>query len=128
MDLGLREMSKMMRSPAGAKQLLKKPVFEDENGEKYSQAQIVADVINVMRIDNKRLGRAKGLDITAAEMTEERAAEILVDMIQGDSIELVDAFNELEDQRNKILEEELDESEYEKHIEMKKQMSYTGGD
>lgn len=128
MDLGLREMSKMMRSPKGAKQLLKKPVFEDENGEKYSQAQIVADVINVMRIDNKRLGRAKGLDITAAEMTEERAAEILVDMIQGDSIELVDAFNELEDQRNKILEEELDESEYEKHIEMKKQMSYTGGD
>jgi hypothetical protein len=44
-------------------------------------------------------------------MTPERAAELLQRMVRGESLELVDIFNEIEAQREAVIEELLGEDE-----------------
>lgn len=102
-------------------ELLTKPVIPPEGGDEpeYSQAQIIADVINVMRLDNQALAEQFDVDVFVTRITEERVAEMLSDSIQGDPTDLVETFNELEAQRDRILREVMDEDDYEEFIEFK---------
>lgn len=101
--------------------LLKKPVYPGPDSEEpeYSQAQVIADVINVMRLDNRALGETVGVDVTVSRITEDRVAEMLGDAVQGDPSDFVETFNELEQQRDRILREMMEEDEYREFTEFK---------
>jgi len=115
------KVSRILRG-GGVKEILKKPVFPGSDGDEpeYSQAEVIADVINVMRLDNQALGDAADIDIYVSRITEERVAEMLSKSVNGDPTELVEVFNNLEGQRDRILRELMDEDDYEEFIEFKR--------
>ena len=104
-------------------ELLKKPVYPgpDDDEPEYSQAQVIADVINVMRLDNQALGGEVDVDVFVSRITEDRVAEMLGDAVQGDPTDLVETFNELEKQRDRILREMMDEDDYREFVEFKRE-------
>jgi hypothetical protein len=118
--LSPRKVTEVLRG-GGVKEILKKPVYPGPDSEEpeYSQAEVIADVINVMRLDNKELGAAVGVDLKADEITEDRVAEMLANSVEGDPTDLVGVFNELEVQRDKVLRELLTEDRYELFVEYK---------
>mgnify|MGYP006948680626 FL=1 len=96
----------MLRGDDGIKQMLLQPAYGGEDGgEGTSQAELVADMINLMRLDVSRLGEAAGVDIGAEYMTPERAAELLQRLVRGESLELIEVFNRIEEKRERLLEE-----------------------
>ncbi|MDZ7689252.1 MAG: hypothetical protein U5J64_11195 [Halobacteriales archaeon] len=115
------KVSKILRG-GGVKDILKKPVYPGADSEEpeYSQAEVIADVINVMRLDNQALGDAADIEIYVSRITEERVAEMLSKSVNGDPTELVEVFNTLEEQRDRILRELMDEDDYEEFIEFKR--------
>ena len=106
---GMREIASLMRDPTGIAELLTEE--HPETGD--SPAKILADIVNTTRADNRRIGQAVGVEIEANMMTPEKAADLLAGTVGGDGIELVLMFNELAEQRAKILRELLDEDELE---------------
>jgi len=96
----------MLRGDDGIKQMLLQPAYGGEDGgEGTSQAELVADMINLMRLDVSRLGEAAGVDISAEYMTPGRAAELLQRLVRGESLELIEVFNRIEEKRERLLEE-----------------------
>lgn len=71
-------------------------------------AAIVADVVNLHRLDNARIARELGVDLDINQMSEERAAELVSGLVVDEDPEIVRVFNELEDQREALLEELTD--------------------
>ena len=85
-----------------------------------SPAGLVADVINVMRADIKMMARLHDVDVEVGLMTEERAAEALSGLIQGEP-ELLEVFNEMAHKRQQIILEALDDDAMaEQYIEGKR--------
>lgn len=113
-----------LQDPSGVADLLTETT--DDTGD--SPAQIVADVINVIRADQKMLAQAHGVELEVNRMTPERAGQILAGTINGGGVELVELFNELEDQRAEILHEVMDAEEFEEYHEQKRAMLYTGSE
>jgi len=113
-------VSKILRN-GGVEEILKKPVFPGAGSDEpeYSQAEVIADVINVMRLDNQALGDAVGIKITVSKITEDRVAEMLSESVNGDPTELVAVFNELEAQRDRILQEIMEEEDYQEFVGFK---------
>jgi len=128
MDMSPRQVATMLRG-GNVGDLLKKPVYPGPDGDEleYSQAQVIADVINVMRLDNRALGKTVGVDISVTRITEDRVAEMLGDAVEGDPTALVETFNELEEQRDRILREMMDEDDYDEFIEFKQDNIETSG-
>jgi len=91
-----------------------------------SPADLMADLINVQRADTKRLAEAHGIEIEVKMLFPDRAAELMAGAVEGNGIELVVLFNELEDQRNQILQEVLSDDEYEQYVEQKQGILFTG--
>jgi hypothetical protein len=83
---------------------------EDLDGVGTSPAGVVADVINVMRADIKMLADVHDVDVEVGRMTEDRAAQVLSGLIQGDP-ELIELFNEMARKRQEIVVEALDDEE-----------------
>lgn len=102
-NMDKRRIGKLLRDPEGVEELLK----ETHPGTGDSPAEIFADLINVMRLDMRRMGLALGVDVECPEITPDRAAELLAGTIQGDGVELVVLFNNEEDRREQILDEIL---------------------
>lgn len=127
---GLRQMMQMMQAENGIAEMLQRPVYvPDEDGNPtVSQADVIADLFNMARLDLKRLGEAVGADITAERMTPEVAAMLMQDMVRNESLDIVDRFNDLEDKRETILAEFVDEDELEVHRETKARMAYSRPD
>jgi hypothetical protein len=73
-----------------------------------SQAGLLADVINMMRVDVKMFGVLHGVDIEVEEMTEERAASLLEALVRGDP-ELLEVTNEIAHKRQTVILEALDD-------------------
>lgn len=94
-----------LNSENGLAKMMQQPAFEGEAGNEFSQADLIADVINILRMDTKRIAEAAGIDIEISKMTPERAAELLQGVAKGDDLGLIDIFDEIEDQRMKVLEE-----------------------
>lgn len=119
-----RRIGSLLRNPSGVADLLTET--HPETGE--SPAEIMADIINVMRADTKRLANIQGVDVEVSLMTPERAGELLAGTISGDGIELVVMFNELAEQRDKILQKTLPEDEYQEYDRQKRSIMYTEPD
>lgn len=118
---GIREIATMMRDPSGIAELLTED--HPETGE--SPADILADIINTTRADNRKIAEAVGVEIEAKRMTPDRAAELLAGTVSGDGIELVVMFNELAEQRATILKTLIEPEEFETFQAQKQAIMYT---
>jgi hypothetical protein len=120
MELNLRKMMTTLQSEDGVKNLLM-----DSNGG-ASFADLIADSINIQRMDNKRLAQEHGVDLEIKRMSPERAGDILQAGVKGNPEPLVEVFNELEDQREQILREAVDsEEEVDEFREKKKKLLFS---
>jgi len=110
----------------GIKQLLLDDSFEDpETGNTYSQADLVADVINVMRMDAKQMCLLHGIDVEVDKMSPERAAELLENVAQNDGIAIIEVFQAIEDKRDHVFKQQMTEAEYEQYMDFKRGMLYS---
>ena len=82
-------------------------------------AAMVADIINIQRLDHARLAKAAGVDADLPRMDDERAAELIAGLVTSGDPELVGVFNELEDVSDDILGELEGEEAVENFQQMK---------
>lgn len=120
----LRQMMSLLRSDDGVEQLMKKPVYTNEFGS-YSQAELLADVINILRMDAKRLGAMHGVDLSIEKIEPERMAWILGQMVQGNTEPMVGLFNSIEDLHHEIMRDALDDATFQTYLEFKESQLYT---
>jgi hypothetical protein len=122
----VRNLMSIMQQDDGIAKMLLRPVYAPGGGAEptVSQAQVVADMFNILRLDTKAIGEAAGVDIEAKRMTPEKAAAMLQELVEGESLELTDHFDAIEESREKILLELTDEETVEEHREVKQQVSY----
>jgi hypothetical protein len=130
-NAGLSEMIQIMNQDNGMAKLIQEPVYApgDSDEPSVSQADIIADLFNVARLDLKRIGEELGLEMEVERMTPAKAAVLMQNMVQGDSLELIEKFNELEAKRERILGALLDsEGEYDVHSETKARIAHSRPD
>jgi len=72
-----------------------------------SPAGLLADVINMMRVDVKMMGVLHDVDIEVEEMIEDRMASLLETLVRGEP-ELLEVTNDIAYQRQKVILEALD--------------------
>lgn len=86
-------------------------MLRQDNGQLgTSPAGLLADVINMMRVDVKMFGVLHGVDIEIEEMTEERAASLLEALVRGDP-ELLEVTNEISHKRQTVILEAIDDED-----------------
>lgn len=110
--MDFRQLMTTLQSDNGLKQVMQRPAFdygEDEFGNTYdhqfSQADLICDVINILRMDTARIARAHGIDVSINMMTPGRAAELLQGVAKGEDMGLIEVLDEIEDKRMRILAE-----------------------
>ncbi len=118
------QIGRLLQNPDGIAELLQ----ESHPGTGESPAEIFADVVNVMRLDVARMARAQGVEVDCPRMTDDRAAQLLAGVIDGEGVEIVRMFNAEEDRRSQVLDAMLDDDEHEEFRENKQASLYTGGD
>jgi len=123
-QMGQKEIMQYLRDPSGIASLLLE--VDDDTG--TSPAEVFADLINVMRADTARIAAAHDVDVNVELMTPERAAELLAGTLDGEGVELVKAFNEEAERRDKLLRELLDDDQYQQHMALKHQTMNTVDD
>jgi hypothetical protein len=130
MDNNMMEMVRLLQQDNGIAEILQQPVYAQEGSDEpnVSQAEIIADLINLMRLDAKKMADANDVDIRITRMRPEQAAVLVQGLIKGDSLELVEVFNEIEEQREAVLEDVLDEDEYEQHLATKERALFSNED
>lgn len=106
----------------GIKDALLQPAYQDEYGNTYSQADLIADIVNVMRLDTKQMAKLHDIDVEVNKMSPEKAAGLLQNMATGEGSGLIDVFTKIEDQRDLILKDLMDEESHEKYMAAKEQM------
>lgn len=129
-DNDMMEMVRLLQQDNGIAEILQQPVYSQDGQEEpsISQAEIVADLVNLMRLDAKKVAEAHDVDITITRMRPEQAAVLVQGLIKGDSLQLVDVFNEIEEQREAVLSEILDDDEYESHLATKEDALFSNVD
>lgn len=120
-DVSPARLAGMMRDPSRIAGFLTQEV----PGVGASGAAIVADIINVQRADVKKLAEAHDVDVEIKRMSEERAAELVAGIVDGDAVELVEVFNELAEKRDKVLQEVLESREYQEFMSAKTEIMLT---
>lgn len=122
----LTEIMQVLQRPNGLKQMMLRPAFKDEEtGHEFSQAELIADVINILRMDTKRIAQAHDIDVEIEQMTPERAAELLQGVAKGEDLGIIEIFDEIEDKRMVVLEAVEDEDATQEYIDMKQSLLYT---
>lgn len=114
-EMDPRQLAPLMRSPGRLSSTLQREMPGWEN----SPAAIFADIVTVMRADTRALGRANGLDLDAERMTEQKAADLIAGVTDGDALDLVLVFNELARKRDIVLREALDDDAYQQFMDQK---------
>jgi hypothetical protein len=113
----------LMQGEDGIKQMLLKEAFENEEYDhSFSQADLVADVVNGQRMDVKRIADAVGVDISIQQMTPERGAELLQGVTKGDAEGLIKVFDEIEQKQMRILYELEGMDAVEEHCTVKQHL------
>lgn len=113
-------------SDGGIKKMLLDPEFQNpETGHKYSQADLVADVINVMRMDAKQVCLLHGIDVEVEKMSPERAAELLEDVAKDSGTAIIEVFQDIEDKRDHVFKQEMTDEQYEKYMSFKEDMLFS---
>jgi len=124
-----QQVVSMMQQEDGLAQMLMQPTLGEVDGEpQHGQAHVIADMFNIMRMDTKAIGAAVGVDISIKKMTPERSAQLVQELVKGESLELLEAFNAIEEKRERILEEVADEETVQSHQEQKLAALYTQDD
>lgn len=128
-ELDFKELYRTLQSEDGLKQMMLRPAFQnDKTGHQFSQAELIADVVNIMRMDTKRIAEQHGVDVSITKMTPERAADLLQGVAQGDDLGLIDIFDQIEDQRMRVLSALTDEDTVVDYAERKQQILYSVAD
>lgn len=127
MNREMQQMMSILSKPNGLKQMMLRPSFQTDDGGTFSQAELVADVVNIMRMDTKRMGLALGIEVEVNQMTPEYAAELLQGVAKGESTELIEVFDAIEDKRMEILEAVTDTETVQQWMERKASLLYTTG-
>lgn len=112
----------------GIKELLLQEQYQNaETGHSWSQADLVADVINVMRMDAKQMCALHGIEVEVNKMSPERAAELLEGVAKNDGVEIIEVFEAIENKRDHVFKQQMSDDEYEQYMEFKEQMLYSVG-
>lgn len=109
----------------GLQDVLMRETFPAPDGSSYSIAELVADVINVMRLDAKQMGALHDVDISVNKMSEQRAAELVEAVVLQRHADLLDVFTDIEDKRDRIFEELMDDGQHGEFLNMKTKMLMT---
>lgn len=113
----------------GIKNMLMAEAFEDEEtGHEFSQAALIADLIISQRMDVKAIADAEGVDVSIQKMTEERAAELLQGVVNGNAEPLITVFDEIEEMQMAILAEIESVESVEEHIALKQSVLHSVAD
>lgn len=124
MDLRPDKLARLMASDNGVEELMKQPVYENAHGY-YSQAELLADVVNILRMDAKRMGELHGVEVRIQKMTPEKMAWMLAEMVDGNTQPLVGVFNDIEDYHHDVMEEALGSEEFADYLGFKETQLYT---
>jgi hypothetical protein len=113
----------------GIKNLLMQDTYENRHtGHTYSQADLLADIVNVMRMDTKQMAALHGIDIEVDKMQPDRAAELVESMAgngEGSGLDIIDVFQEIEDQRDLLFQQEMTDDQYDQYMTFKARMLYS---
>ena len=123
LNMDYSKVFSLLKNPEGVADLLTETNTETGN----SPAEVLADVVNVIRADTKMLGTLHGVEVEVKQMSPERAAELLAGSLDGGGVELIEVFNELEDQRGRILAEAMSTVSYRAYQRRKQASLYTSG-
>lgn len=118
-------LMRMLQSDDGVEELMLEPIFPTDTGGKVSQAEVLADTINIYRMDAKKFGEIHGVDISISRITPEKVAWMLAEMIDGNPGPIIETFNGIEDLHLQVFDEVLDEGDYDQYDEMKKSVLFT---
>lgn len=120
-DIDPRMVARMMRSTDRLAGMLQ----QEAPGMDATPAAIFADVVNVIRADTKRLAEVHGIELEIEMMSEDRAAELIAGVTDGDGVKIVRVFNEMSEKRDEILKEVLEPDEYEQFMAAKTAAMHT---
>jgi len=133
--MDLSNIMGVLNSPNGLKKMMLQPAFQNDDDHEFSQADLIADVVNIERMDLKKMALAinerddcPDVDITAKKMTPERAAELLQGIAKGNDLGLIEVFDQLEDQRMTLLAALTDDEQTDSYVETKQEWLYTTPD
>lgn len=123
----MQQMMALMQEDNGIAKTMMRPVYPlgESDEPVVSQAEVVADLFNISRLDINRMAEAVGVDIEIQRMQPEDAAMMMQGMIKGESMALIERFNLLEQKRESVLAEMLDREEYDNHRRVKFALSFT---
>lgn len=128
---GMRDMMALMRADNGIVQMMHQPAYKkrpEDPEPTVSQADVIADLFNVMRLDVKAIADEVGADISIQQMSPDYAAVLMQQLIRRESLELIQKFNELEDQRERVLSQLADEETLEDHRWQKQRIVHSQPD
>jgi hypothetical protein len=120
-DVDPRMVARMMKSTDRLAGLLQREV----PGMGATPAAIFADIVNVIRADTKQLATVHDVEVEIEMMSEDRAAELIAGVTDGNGVEIVRVFNEIAEKRDVILREVLDDDEYEQFMAAKTAAMHT---
>lgn len=115
-NMNMKQMMSLANDPDAIQDIIK------ESG----AAEIVADIINIQRLEHARIAREVGVDADLPRMDEDRAAELIAGLVTDGDVELIEVFNGLEEVGDDVLLELTDEDTVEEWQESKKQMISSG--
>lgn len=105
--------------------VLEESFRDPETGHSFSQAHIIADIVNVMRMDTKQILACHNLQTEVNKMSPDRAAELVVEMAKSDGTAIIDVFEAIESQRDDLLQDLLTDAQHQEYMEFKQNMLYT---
>ena len=113
-------MTQLLENPENLARLLNQTSADTGD----TPAEVFADVINMIRADQKRIAQEAGVEVDVKRMTPDRAAQLLAGTVNGEGVEIVEMFNAEAETRQRILRGMIGDDEY----EQKKSMLFTSAE
>ena len=117
-------MTQLLENPENLARLLNQTSADTGD----TPAEVFADVINMIRADQKRIAQEAGVEVDVKRMTPDRAAQLLDGTVNGEGVEIVEMFNAEAETRQRILRGMIGDDEYEQFEEQKKSMLFTSAE
>jgi hypothetical protein len=124
---GPQELFDLLRSDGGVEALMKQPVYENADG-RFSQAELMADVINILRMDTKQLAATHDVEVEVEKITPEKTAWVLSQMVVGETEPIISIFNDIEENHHDVLSAVMDDDGFESYLDFKESELYTVAD
>lgn len=110
MDISIRDVASLLQQGKdGYTELMKKNDI----------GKLLADIINAHRLDNKRLAQEYDLDMEVQKLSGQKTREAIAELMEGDADKFAQIMDELQQQRNEILEEALSDEEYQEYYKQR---------